>query len=132
MFNRISAVILLVSDIDRSIRFYRDVLGMEMKQHSPDWVEFSKSGSTVLALHPAKKNVATNSSMLVGFSFSDLDSVYQDLKEKNVDIYKDLTTEKFGKHAIIKDPDGHLLSLVEMIPKDEFMQSPYYYGFAPI
>ena len=54
MFSRIGAVILLVSDTRRSIKFYKDVLGMELKQRSKDWVEFSKQG-TVLALHPTKK-----------------------------------------------------------------------------
>jgi hypothetical protein len=30
-----------------------------------------------------------------------------------------------------KDPDGHLISLAEMAPKEEFTQIPYYHGFAP-
>jgi catechol 2,3-dioxygenase-like lactoylglutathione lyase family enzyme len=54
MFNRISAVILLVSNMEKSIEFYKDVLGMEVKQQAEDWVEFSKHG-TVLALHPTKE-----------------------------------------------------------------------------
>ena len=54
MFRRIGAVILLVSNMKRSIRFYRDTLGMDLKQESKDWTEFSTRG-TVLALHPAKK-----------------------------------------------------------------------------
>ncbi|HJY15397.1 MAG TPA: VOC family protein, partial [Nitrososphaeraceae archaeon] len=41
MFSRIGAVILLVSDMKRSIRFYRDTLGMDLKQESKDWTEFS-------------------------------------------------------------------------------------------
>jgi lactoylglutathione lyase len=54
MFSRIGAVILLVSDMKRSIRFYRDTLGMDLKQESKDWTEFSSRG-TVLALHPANR-----------------------------------------------------------------------------
>ena len=56
MFNRIGAVILLVSNMKESMDFYKDVLGMELKQQAEDWVEFSKQG-TVLALHPVKKRV---------------------------------------------------------------------------
>lgn len=115
----------------RSIKFYKDVLGMELKQRSKDWVEFSRQG-TVLALHPTKKKrMKQNNSMLVGFNVSDLQALCNGLKKKKVKFYKKLTTEKFGKHAIIKDPDGHLISLVEMISKEEFMQIPYYHGFAP-
>ncbi|HYZ58877.1 MAG TPA: VOC family protein, partial [Nitrososphaeraceae archaeon] len=54
MFRRINAVILLVQDMKKSIDFYTNVLGMEKKQESEDWVEFLKQG-TVLALHPIKK-----------------------------------------------------------------------------
>ncbi|MFL6394089.1 MAG: VOC family protein [Nitrososphaeraceae archaeon] len=138
MFNKIGAVILLVSDMKKSIKFYGNVLGMELKQHpSKDWVEFSKEGNTVLALHPINKKskkrlIKKNNSMLVGFNISDLEAVCSDLKKKRVKFYKKLTQEPFGKHAIIQDPDGHLISLAEIAPEDEFMQSPYYHGFAPV
>jgi lactoylglutathione lyase len=130
MFSRIGAVILLVSDIKRSIRFYRDTLGMELKQESKDWTELSTRG-TVLALHPArKKKIKKNNGMLVGFSISDFDDVISSLKKKRVKFYKKAKQEPFGKHAIIQDPDGHLLSIVQM-PQEELSQIPYYHGFAP-
>ena len=131
MFNRIGAVILLASDMKRSTRFYRDVLGMELKEQSKDWTEFSKRG-TVLALHPSKKKrIKRNNSMLVGFSVSDFDDVVNGLKKKKVKFYKKPREESFGKHAIIQDPDGHLISIVQM-PQEELSQIPYYHGFAPI
>ena len=138
MFNKVGAVILLVSNIKKSIKFYRNVLGMELKQHaSKDWAEFSKEGNTVLALHPIKKKgkkklIKKSNSMLVGFNISDLETVCSDLRKKRVKFYKKLTQEPFGKHAIIQDPDGHLISLAEIAPDDEFMQSPYYHGVAPV
>ncbi len=141
MFRRISAIILLVKDLNKSIDFYNNVLGMEKKQESEDWVEFMKQG-TVLALHPIGKNSksdeqkkisrnAKSGNILIGFNVSDLESVCNDLKKKNVKFYKDLKNESFGKHAIIEDPEGNLISLAEMAPKEEFMQIPYYHGFAP-
>jgi lactoylglutathione lyase len=131
MFNRIGAVILLVSDMKRSTRFYRDVLGMELKEQSKDWTEFSKRG-TVLALHPSnKKRIKRNNSMLVGFNVSDFDDVVNGLKKKKVKFYKKPREESFGKHAIIQDPDGHLISIVQM-PQEELSQIPYYHGFAPV
>src|SRR5438067_224562 len=75
MFHKIGAVILLVSDMKRSIKFYRDTLGMKLKERSKDWTEFSEGG-TVLALHPAsKKKIKKTNSMLVGFSVSDFDDI---------------------------------------------------------
>ncbi len=55
MFSRIGAVILLVSDTRRSIKFYKDVLGMELKQRSKDWVEFSKQGYSACTTPYKKK-----------------------------------------------------------------------------
>src|ERR671923_2690889 len=129
MFNRIGAVILLVSDMKKSLMFYRDTLGMELKKESDDWIEFIKHGTTVLALHPTKKRkIMINNSMLVGFNVSNLESVCSELEKKEVKFYKKLTEEPFGKHAIIKDPDGHLISLIEATSKEEYTQIPYYHG----
>ena len=136
MFNKIGAIILLVADLKRSIEFYRDVLGMQLKQESEDWVEFSKGSSTVLALHPARKSsrkkTQKRAGILVGFNVSDLHDVCRDLESKKVKFYKKETEEAFGKHAIIEDPDGHLISLVELSSQDECSQIPYYHGFAPV
>jgi lactoylglutathione lyase len=130
MFNRIGAVILLVSDMKESMKFYKDVLGMEVKQQTEDWVEFSKQG-TVLALHPTKEKLTKNINMLIGFNVNELEIVCSNLEKKKVKFHKKMTNEVFGKHAIIEDPDGHLISLAEMAPKEEFTQIPYYHGFAP-
>lgn len=116
-FKRLGAVILLVSDMDKSMKFYRDVLELPVKNTSAEWVEFFSSG-TVLALHPSKNKTRTkNSGVLVGFMVSDLESVAQKLKDKNVEFFKKPKEESFGRHAIIVDPDGHLISIAEISSK---------------
>ena len=104
--------------MEKSTRFYRDTLGIPVKTKSKDWTElFNKD--TVLALHPAKKKsrIKTGSGMLVGFEVSDLDSTVKNLKEKKVKFFKRPKQEPFGKHAIIQDPDGHLVSIAEIKEK---------------
>ena len=116
-FRRLGAVILLVSDMDKSMNFYRDVLELPVKNTSAEWVEFFSSG-TVLALHPSKNKTRTkNSGVLVGFMVSNLESVAQKLKDKNVEFFKKPKEESFGKHAVIVDPDGHLISIAEISSK---------------
>ena len=116
-FKRLGAVILLVSDMDKSIKFYRDVLELPIKNTSSEWVEFFSSG-TVLALHPSKSKSRTkNSGVLVGFMVSNLETVAKKLKDKKVEFFKELKEESFGKHAIIADPDGHLISIAEISSK---------------
>jgi len=51
-------VIKFVADMNKSVKFYRDVLGLKLKFESPGWSEFV-TGETTLALHPAsEKNPA--------------------------------------------------------------------------
>jgi lactoylglutathione lyase len=141
MFRKISAIILLVADAPKLISFYRDVIGMEVKQESDDWIELStKGGSTVLALYPKRDKKTPSSvkqgsdsarSMLIGFNVSDLDSVCKELDNKGVRFFKKPAEESFGKHAIIEDPEGNLISIAELKLKDEYTQISYYHGFAP-
>jgi len=68
-------------------------------------------------------------SMLIGLNVNELEAVCSDLEK--VKFKKKMTNEIFGKHAIIEDPNGDLISLVEMAPKEEFTQIPYYCGSVP-
>jgi predicted enzyme related to lactoylglutathione lyase len=133
MFKKVGAVILLVSDMDRSIDFYQNTLGLELKSRSKEWIELIKNG-TVLALHPAKfKNLSTDG-VLIGFKVSNLDDICKKLKGKNVKFVQEISTEEFGKYAIIEDPDGYKISVMEMelSEEEELKQAPGYYGFAPV
>jgi lactoylglutathione lyase len=47
---RVPYVIVLVSDMERSVSFYRDTLQIPLKFASPGWTEFATEGAT-LALH---------------------------------------------------------------------------------
>jgi lactoylglutathione lyase len=119
MFSKIGSIILLVEDMERSTQFYKDTLGLQLKVKSTDWIEFFEKGTT-LALHP-KQRIGTDeksdshpNNILVGFMVSDLDQVVKDLKAKNVRFFKEPKSEPFGKHAIILDPDHHLISIAEI------------------
>jgi len=109
----------------KSTKFYKDILELPIKTKSSDWVEFF-ARETTLALHPLKskrKNIKPSSGgTLVGFMVSDLESTAKTLKQKKVKFFKEPKNESFGKHAIIEDPDGHLISIAEMKSKaaDEF------------
>ena len=117
-FKRVGAVILLVSNMENSIKFYKETLNLPLKSQSEDWTEFFSNG-TVLALHPAKKKNTskTGSNTLIGFMVDDLDATAKYLNEKNVKFFKEPKDEPFGKHAIIQDPDGHLISIAQMESK---------------
>jgi len=108
----------------RSTRFYKNILDLPIKTKSSDWVEFF-TRDTTLALHPVKNKSKIKpgaGGVLVGFMVSDLESTSKILKHKKVKFFKELKSESFGKHAIIENPDGYLISIAEMKskPGEEF------------
>ena len=109
------------------MKFYRDVLELPVKIQSQDWTEFFHRDTTI-ALHPVKKRSKApqenggEKSVLVGFMVNDLDSIVKTLRERSVRFFKSPTEETFGKHTIVEDPDGHLISIAEIKskPSEEF------------
>jgi lactoylglutathione lyase len=114
-FRKLGAVILLVSDMNTSVQFYKEILNIPIKKRSDEWTEFFNK-ETVLALHPAKnkEKLKSGQHILIGFSASDFDQTIKNLQEKKVSFFKNPREEGFGKHAIIEDPDGHLISIVKL------------------
>jgi lactoylglutathione lyase len=117
LFKKVGAVILLVSDMEKSVKFYRDVLRLPIKSQSEEWTEFFNAG-TVIALHPRRKaKVNPRIAVLVGFMVTDLDDVVNKLKQQGVKFFKEPKEEPFGKHTILEDPDGHLISIAQIESK---------------
>src|SRR3974377_601260 len=75
-------VIKFVADMDKAVKFHRDVLGLKVKFESPGWSEFV-TGETTLALPPASdKNPAGK--VELGFTVADVDAFYRDMSARGV------------------------------------------------
>ena len=124
MFKQIDYTMVIVSDMARSIEFYRDKLGIPLKFQSPEWTEFL-TGTTTLALHgggiprqstgvSADKDAGTCS---IGFNVDDVDKTYEELKAKGINFVMP-PTQREGegiKLAVCIDPDGLPVSFAQLI-----------------
>ena len=82
MSAKLSHIIEFVADMERAVRFYRDVIGLPLKFQSPGWSEFA-TGEITLALHPAsEKNPAGRLEM--GFSVPNLEQFHSEMAGKGV------------------------------------------------
>jgi len=135
-FKHISNVILAVSDIEKSIKFYHEILGMPIKRQRDGWVDLGTTGS-YLSLHPAQdtephSGTSINNGVLIGIVVGDVQSAIDDLKSKDVTIHRDIQDKSSGKNAIILDPDDYMISLFEPNFSDEKdQQTAGYVGFTP-
>jgi lactoylglutathione lyase len=121
--NRLSVVMIYVSDMDRSVAFYRDTLGLPLRFQSPFWSEFATETVT-LALHggahPAEQPAPAPppaGTIGTGWSVDDLDAVAKMLKERGVQFVmepKDLVDEGI-RLAVFLDPDGCPLSISQSL-----------------
>ena len=125
MFNQIDYTMIVVSDMDRSVEFYRDKLGIPLKFQSPQWTEFA-TGATTLALHgggiPAEGPPQGDPSKIagacsIGFSVQDVDKTYEELKAKGIRFVMPPTQrENEGiRLAVAIDPDGLPVSFAQAI-----------------
>lgn len=110
--NKLDYVIAFVSDMDKSVAFYRDVLGFKVKNESHKWTEFDTEGTT-LALHLAdvSGHPHTHATMPaghchIGLTVQDITAFHKEITAKGVKCIQPPKKEDFGSLAIYADPDG--------------------------
>ena len=133
---RIGNVILAVKDLDTSIKFYNDILGMPIKNERRNWVDLGSTGA-ILSLHPASitaphSGTSIDNGVLIGLTVGDLNSAIEELREKGVKIYREIQERDAGKNAIVLDPDDYMISLFEPnFSNEKDQQTAGYVGFTP-
>ena len=117
---RINYAIVFVSDMNRSVTFYRDVLGLPLKFESPGWTEFATEGAT-LALHLAEAPATAREDPLKvpparcrpGFRVPNLDEFHQRMLQHKVPCVEEPRSQFGSKIAQYLDPDGLGISVGE-------------------
>lgn len=125
MFKQLDYTMVVVSDMQRSVEFYRDKLGITLKFQSPDWTEFV-TGTTTLALHgggvapaaaPAGDPTKQAGSCSIGFNVPDVDATFAELSAKGIRFVMP-PTQREGegiKLAVCVDPDGLPIAIAQAI-----------------
>ena len=128
MIDTIGGVVIMVSDQARAVKFYAEKVGFDIRVNVPffggKWIEIAPkdSESTLSIMEPnpqlmppeeleiASKNIGRNTG--VWFYTSDIQSTYEDLKSKGVDITKPEKQEWGGIMSLVKDLDGNIFTLL--------------------
>ncbi len=105
-------VMLMVKDINATVKFYSEGLGLKVKMSSPGWAELDANG-TIIALHAAHENGQTGASPILSFHVDDISATIAKLEEMGATLEGKVREPSFGKVAAMRTPDGSILSLLQ-------------------
>lgn len=120
----IDYIALFVSDVDRSVAFYRDALGFQFDKLPKDGGTEGWSGKLKIGIYDrswlAKLFVDRGEEKISGHPFllsmtvDDLDRAYQKLLDLNIKITSPPTVMPWGQRLLfLEDPDRNLLEIVQ-------------------
>jgi methylmalonyl-CoA/ethylmalonyl-CoA epimerase len=112
-----------VSDIERAVKFYREVLGMHFLFQAPPGLGFFDCNGVRLMLDaPAKANDKEARSSIIYFKVPDLDAAYETLIGRGVvfeqapELVAQMPDHELWM-AFFRDPDSNLLALMSEVRK---------------
>ncbi len=116
MVTKLFAICLLVEDFEKSLKFYRDTLGLTVRDKEEGFANFVLEG-TELAIF--QKDAATamfprtfmkpSGGFLIAYKVNDVMSTCDNLKKKGISIFEGPKTTPWGQTvAYFHDPDGNI------------------------
>ncbi len=112
---RTAYLTLMVRDIDQSVRFYTQTLGLPLKERYGDhWAGVEAPGVTI-GLHPAGDHPSQRprgDAISLGLLVDDLDAAVQELTGRGV-TFSRITGNESARSAYFSDPDGVTLYLMQ-------------------
>jgi predicted enzyme related to lactoylglutathione lyase len=114
MLRTIDHVYYWVSDMDRAVKFYEEILGLPLARRDGEtWAEFD-AGPIRLNLHqgvegwPPQPGGAT-----AVFRVDDLEAARSELEGRGVEFGHAAEVGEYARYATFSDPDGNTLQLIE-------------------
>jgi lactoylglutathione lyase len=132
MIKTIGGTIIYVSNQSRAVEFYTQKLGFEVKSNMQfgdniKWIEVApkESNSTLSLVEPNRELLKTDeeinrAKMKIGtdtdvwFYANDIESTYEELKGKGINLTKPEKQDWGGTMSILKDQDGNLFGLISV------------------
>lgn len=111
----LNLIVLRSADLERAARFY-ECLGLKFAQHRHgSGVEHlaAELGGMVFELYPLSSNGASTLGTRIGFCIPSLETAIAALRDYPEAIISPPQDSEWGLRAIVADPDGHRVELVQ-------------------
>ncbi len=111
---------IIVADMDRSIRFYTEVLGCKLtNRFGDDWATISAGEGLTIGIHPVSPKYpspGTKGSVILGLDLDvPVEHAVSHLAQHGVPIKGSVVRSDAGNFANLEDPDGNQIYLWEKV-----------------
>ena len=111
----LNLVVLRAENPERLCQFY-GALGLQfvLEQHGTGPVHHASDlGSSVLEIYPRRAHEPASTGTRIGFRVPSLDSALNALSSESAGIVQGPVATSWGRRAVVCDPEGHKVELVE-------------------
>jgi predicted enzyme related to lactoylglutathione lyase len=112
---RLQSTCYVVAEMERTLSFYRDVLGLALKfRDGSRWAQFDVGGAGLALCSPGEGAVTPGAGAVVTLEVDDLDAAVQAFAAKGVETVRPVRdTGAHGRTMAIRDPDGNVVQLYQ-------------------
>jgi predicted enzyme related to lactoylglutathione lyase len=103
----------LVQEMDRALRFYRDTLGLTVHLEQEDWAVFAEGVGLMLSPEPLPQDNISLNAVMITLNVDDVHGAYHELVQQGVAFLVGPTDVGGAIVASFRDTEGNLLQLVE-------------------
>lgn len=104
-------VTVMVTDMDKAIKFYTDILGLKLiNRYGDHWADIEGPGIAI-GLHPTTKVINRGDNLQIGLKVPDLDKAVSELEKMGVQFK--INDDDQVRLASFNDPDHNILYLVQ-------------------
>lgn len=120
MFHSVAATVLFVQDLPACLTFYRDTLGLQVTESTPELASFHidnlyflllevSAAAHMISEEPLELKMAGGPQGMLAAGVEDIDAVYETLKARGVTFLRPPTNQSWGlRTAYFADPAGHI------------------------
>lgn len=114
-------VYVYTEEMEKLQKFYEVALGVKPQDYG-DWQPFNLASST-FALHVKRELEDRPQGFNLSIEVDDIDAALARCESHGARVLQGLSDESFGKRAVIEDPDGRTLYLVQNEVEEPWLKS---------
>lgn len=127
LINKVNAVVLFVEDLERAVKFYQEVIGLEivvtddvsyaLRLEGQDFALVKRStGMEMLNAEVIGKHPTVSQQVMLCADVENVDAVYEAITAKGVEFIKPPIDQPWGwRTAYFADPEGNIWELRQAI-----------------